>query len=143
MCARVVSCNKCGKCCCGKMGPLIFPRDIKPICTNLKISYKDFLCNYCEKHNFDENLNKIYIYYLKMSNDRCIFLDKNHLCKIYHSRPYQCVYAPFNFLAKYEYWKHMTCITEDDFLKVSSEMSDKIVFSSILNGEYVEYEEVI
>lgn len=138
-----MACKKCGKCCCGKMGPIIIPNDIKPLCNKLGISYRQFLNGYCEKYIIHTCLKQIHIYYLKMCNNKCIFLNDKHLCTVYNTRPFQCVHAPLEFMAHYKYWTHMSCITAEDFVDRNSEKVDLYIFSSILNEGYAKYEEVI
>lgn len=128
-------CKKCGKCCIAESGPFIFPSDIMIICNYLKIKPKDFVSQFCT-HNYIHTSKKDYdIYTLKLKNKRCIFLH-NKLCSIHPVKPYQCKFAPFEFLGKYEYWEHMVCVNEKDFSNIDTTVNDEKMFSQIINEEY-------
>lgn len=129
-------CKKCGMCCCGKMGPLVFPRDVIPLCRKLKISCQDFLGKFCEKSMLVISEKHIDVFYLKMKYGKCIFLNAQNMCEVYEHRPYQCVHAPFEYMAKYEYWKHMKCVTKQDFVKADSCSFDYSIFKELLKNNY-------
>lgn len=127
-------CKKCGKCCCGDTGPIIFPRDIEPICAKIDLNAEEFLNRFCiERHH--NKKKEILIYFLKAINDKCIFLNENNLCLIYDVRPYQCRNAPFNFFPEYHIWKHMVCINKEDFDNHNGSFS-KDIFEEILTIGY-------
>lgn len=134
MCA-IRKCNKCGLCCQGSMGPFVFPSDLQSISTSLGIEKNLFLSKYCELNNIPNDLG-IIIYSLKMCDGKCIFLNKSNLCEIYEYRPYQCKNAPFKFLAKYHFWKHMQCIEEKDFDEINSSELDKKIFEELITIGY-------
>lgn len=134
MCANP-KCNKCGVCCQGSMGPFIFPSDLQSISTSLGIEKNLFLTQYCELCDIPNN-SGIIIYSLKMRDTKCIFLNKSNLCEIYEYRPYQCKNAPFKFLAKYRFWKHMQCVEEKDFEGINSSELDKKIFEELVTIGY-------
>ena len=128
-------CNKCGLCCQGSMGPFIFPSDLESISNFLGIEKQQFLKSYCECNNIPNNAGLI-IYSLKMKDRKCVFLNGSNLCEIFEHRPYQCKNAPFKFLSKYYFWKHMPCVSEKDFLGVDSSELDKIIFKELIVTGY-------
>lgn len=130
MCAER-KCNRCGLCCQGSIGPFIFPSDLESISNFLGIEKQRFLACYCECNNIPNNA-KLIIYSLKMRDGKCIFLNNSNLCEIFEHRPYQCKNAPFKFLSKYYFWKHMPCVSEEDFLGVDSSALDKIIFKELV-----------
>lgn len=128
-------CNKCGKCCKKEeIGPIIFPSDIKDICSILHISHDDFLDSFCEKKLIDVGENKYTIYVLKKKNTGCIFLNEWNLCDIYEKRPYQCRMVPFRFLANYKYWMHLECVTANSFQGLDTRENDVKKFKEIIRG---------
>lgn len=128
-------CKKCGECCKCKMGPVVFPMEIKRISEFVSETYDNFLKKYCIHQYLYINSKKVEIYYLKIKENACIFLN-NNLCMIYEERPYQCKNAPYNYLAKYYFWKHMPCVSESDFLGIDSLDSDKKIFRDLLYKGY-------
>lgn len=128
-------CYKCGKCCRTKMGPFVFPDDVPIICDYLSIKPIDFLNEYCIKHAFTYDKNTVDLYSIKSIDNKCMFLD-DKLCSIYNARPFQCRNAPYNFLGYYEFWKHMPCVTPDDFSKIDTSQSDKKRFKSLVETKY-------
>lgn len=134
MCAEK-KCNKCGLCCQGSMGPFIFPSDLKSISNFLEIEKQQFLKSYCECYNIQNSAGLI-IYSLKMIDGKCVFLNESNLCEIFEYRPYQCKNAPFKFLSKYHFWKHMPCVNEEDFFGVDSSELDKIIFQELIEIGY-------
>lgn len=132
-------CKKCGQCCRGKMGPIIFPSDVNDICDMVGVSTKNFLHNFCCLGKVVLKDRYIKVYYLKIINGACVFLD-NNLCKIFPYRPYECRNAPYNFMAKYSLWSHMKCITEDKFENINSLEQDKKIFKQLLSEGYSRYE---
>lgn len=133
-------CNKCGACCKGGMGPIIFPNDISDICMKLALRPKMFLGNYCEHDVIKVEDKEISIYYLKLKKGSCIFLREDNLCEIFQCRPYQCRYAPYDFMAKYKFWKHMPCVTQDEFNGLDSSDNDKRILNQLLGDGYINYE---
>lgn len=128
-------CFKCGACCKGDIGPIIFPSDAKIISANLGETQKSFLAKYCVLSDIPNNLG-LEVYFLKMQEGKCVFLNNRNLCDIYNYRPYQCVNAPFKFLAKYVFWKHMSCVEEGDFNGIDSTEFDKKVFKELIDLGY-------
>ena len=104
-------CKKCGECCKGTMGPLVFPSDIEPICSFLKIPHENFYSLYCQKHILSLKSKEIRVFFIKRTEYGCVFLN-DCLCNIYQIRPYQCRMAPHNFLSGNRLWKHMKCLDE-------------------------------
>lgn len=135
----VRKCQKCGKCCRSNMGPFILPSDIENICEFIKFSSADFLLKMCREHSINIEGKKVIIFTLKMQNGKCIFLNNNNLCNIYEHRPYQCMKAPYNFLAQYTFWSHMRCVKEKDFIDIDSSSQDKKIFLQVINEEYEKY----
>lgn len=133
------ACFKCGQCCKGQIGPFIFPCDIAPISTRLKISPFEFLKLYCKKHILTTKFGELEIYTVMCNKNGCIFLE-NNLCKIYEFRPYQCVNSPFQFLGDYRYWKHMKCLTKNDFDSVETKSNDIAMFKQIIDVGYKPFE---
>lgn len=130
-------CNKCGKCCKGKiLGPIVFPKDIERICQYIDVAPEIFLDEYCESKILDTDHGEVLIYFLKVVNDACIFLNDQNLCKIFEYRPYQCVDAPFKFLGYYEFWKHMVCVDEKDFVGVDTSENDAKMLMQLLGEGY-------
>lgn len=123
-------CNKCGKCCFGVIGPVIFPDDLEFISTFLNISPLAFISEYCKRDSIHLQNQNVEIYYLKIKEGHCVFLNNFNLCQIYNYRPYQCRNAPFGFLAKYELWSHMECIKKEDFYDIDSHEKDKKCLNS-------------
>lgn len=132
-------CQKCGKCCKSNIGAFIFPSDIKKISKFFQIQPSNFILQWCDENNIILYDNKIEVFTLKLKNGKCCFLDDNNLCKIFNCRPYQCINAPYNFLAQYSFWSHMSCVKEDDFIGLNSLQKDKIIFSELLNNDYKKY----
>lgn len=133
------NCLKCGKCCYGEMGPFIFPTDVSRLAAYLDIESWFLLSNFCEEHSLEFNMIAYKVYTIKLDKGHCVFLRSN-LCTIFQERPYQCKYAPFEFLATYEIWKHMVCVNEFDFVKVSSTENDLEIFSELLVKGYTNLE---
>lgn len=129
-------CKKCGKCCFGIMGPIIFPSDLDSISTYFSISPSKFLSKYCERDLLQLQTKKVEIYYLKLKDKHCIFLNHLNLCEIYKFRPYQCKNAPFGFLAKYELWSHMQCIKKEEFLGLNTREADKKILEQLIYRGY-------
>lgn len=130
-------CNKCGKCCRGKiLGPIIFQKDIGRICKVIGVTPEVFLDEYCENKILNTIHGEILIYFLKVINGACIFLNNKNLCRIFKYRPYQCVYAPFRFLGYYEFWEHMECVKKSDFVGVDTHENDTRMFMQLLNEGY-------
>lgn len=136
---NVKKCLKCGKCCYSNAGPFIFPQDVERISNYLYITPCKFLLDYCISNNLHIEGKDLKIYSTKIQNGKCIFLDDNNLCKIFKCRPYQCINAPYNFLANYSFWKHMKCISPEDFKDIDSSENDKKIFSEILDDGYKKY----
>lgn len=132
----VKKCNKCGKCCYSNIGAFVFPSDVKQICEFLHLEPVCFFKEYCDEHVLYVRNKNIKVFTLKIINKKCIFLCQNNLCKIFKYRPYQCVNAPYNFLSKYSFWHHMPCVSAKDFESVDSSISDKEIFSELLNNGY-------
>lgn len=134
-------CNRCGACCKSGMGPFIFPSDLESISSFLGIEKHQFLREYCELNTILNNLLKdlgLIIYSLKTNNGKCVFLNIYNLCEIFEFRPYQCKNAPFMFLAKYDFWSHMPCVDEKDFIGVESTELDKAIFEELISIGYDE-----
>lgn len=133
-------CKKCGKCCKGKiLGPIIFPEDIEGICQAINVTPDVFLSLYCDSQILNTNHEEVLIYFLKVVNDACIFLKENNLCQIFENRPYQCVYAPFQFLGYYKFWEHMECVNEEDFAGVDTSENDMKMLRQLLDNGYKGY----
>ena len=130
-------CNKCGKCCFSVIGPIIFPSDLESICACLTISPSTFLSEYCVRDLIPLHNQEVEIYYLKLVNNHCVFLNYLNLCDIYKFRPYQCKNAPLGFLAKYELWSHMQCIKEEDFFGIDTRKADRKIFEQLINRGYI------
>ncbi len=134
-------CNKCGKCCRGKiLGPIIFPKDIDRICQYIDVAPEFFLDEYCESKILNTDHGEVLTYFLKVVNDACIFLSEKNLCRIFEYRPYQCVYAPFRFLGYYEFWEHMECVEASDFVGVDTSANDTRMLMQLLDEGYKKYE---
>ena len=118
------------------MGPFIFPSDVKKISNFLHLEQFDFVAKWCEKNAILIKDKKIDIFTLKTKDGKCSFLDDNNLCEIFNYRPYQCIYAPYNFIAKYSFWSHMPCVKKEDFINLNSLKQDEIIFSELLNDGY-------
>lgn len=128
-------CNKCGACCKGEYGPLVFPSDVDSISSFLTIEREAFLNQYCV--HFDvPNKRNVLIYSLRVHEGKCVFLNEMNLCQIYERRPYQCRNAPFDFLANYAFWSNMKCIEEKDFLDVDSSQQDREIFEELFTAGY-------
>lgn len=134
-----IQCNKCGRCCQGEIGPFIFPSDVNSICKNIQVKPALFIKTYCDCHVIMASTQSIEIYSLKMVSGHCIFLNEKNLCDIYQFRPFQCVNAPFDFLANYNYWSHMPCIQEEDFLFADSSKNDKMMLHQLLDIGYHDF----
>lgn len=119
------------------MGPFIFPSDLKSISSFLRIEKHRFLREYCEPNNILNDLGLTF-YSLKTYDGKCVFLNDNNLCEIFEFRPYQCKNAPFMFLAKFDFWAHMPCIDEKDFIGVDSTELDKAIFEELISIGYDE-----
>ena len=132
-------CYKCGQCCKGEIGPFIFPSDVYSISSRLKISHSYFLKTFCSKHKLTTKFGDLEIYTIKCDKNGCAFLEDN-LCKIFEFRPYQCVHSPFEFLGDYKYWRHMECITENDFDSVETKANDFEMFKQIIEIGYKQLE---
>ncbi len=138
-----MSCNKCGKC-CKKNNYLddkiiiISPADSKKISNYLRISSKEFLSKYCDLREMNYSIAGLHylldLYVLKFKNNSCIFLSENNLCNIYNCRPYQCINAPYNFLAKEKNWNYMPCIDLETLQKSNSDKTDKAFVEDIILG---------
>lgn len=126
-----IKCNKCGMCCKSKMGPFAFPWDVSKIALHLKIEPSEFIEKYCIKNTYNVDEISVIIYSIKSNENGCVFLD-NNLCVIYQFRPYQCIHAPFEFLGQYDFWRHMPCITADDFNNIDTSKNDKEVFRQLI-----------
>lgn len=133
---NVEICQKCGKCCRSNIGAFIFPSDIKRISNFLQMQPSDFVLQWCDENTIFIKNNTLKLLTLKIKDGKCCFLNSNNLCKIFKCRPYQCVNAPYNFMAKYSFWSHMPCVKEDDFVNLNSLEKDKIIFSELLNNGY-------
>lgn len=130
-----MKCRKCGTCCKTKIGPFVFPDDVPEVCDFLKIKPNIFLKEYCIKHEFKIGDSTVNIYTIKCDENGCIFLEDS-LCGIYTVRPFQCKNAPYAFLGYYDFWKHMPCITPDDFKMIDTSETDKSKFKSIVEITY-------
>lgn len=133
---NVRMCQKCGKCCKSNIGAIIFPSDIKKLSNFLQLQPSDFIFQWCNENIIFIKNKKIKVFTIKIKDGKCSFLDSNNLCKIFNYRPYQCVHAPYNFIAKYSFWSHMSCIEEGDFVDLDSSKNDKIIFSELLDNGY-------
>ena len=130
------TCNKCGECCCSGMGPFVFPSDVNSISAYLHMSTKEFLDTTCIPNKIMVKNREFMIYSLRVEDGHCIFLTGNHLCDIFHRRPHQCVYAPFEFLAYYPFWTHMKCVNECDFKDINSDDMDRLLFKELIETGY-------
>ena len=129
-------CIKCGKCCRGCIGPFVFPSDVKRISEALVVSPQYFLTTYCSSYMLHYKNHQAEIYYLKNTENVCVFL-KDNLCSIYEVRPYQCVYAPYQFFADApEIWEHLPCIDKNLLQKCDSEKNEIRMFSELLGNGY-------
>lgn len=129
-------CKKCGKCCMGTMGPIVFPSDIESICRFLRISHQEFYKVYCQKYELHVKSKEVILYAIKKVGKGCAFL--NHcLCDIYQVRPYQCRMAPYNFLTTSGLWGHMECLDKQMLEKRDSSEMDKEVFKKLLHEKYL------
>lgn len=128
-------CKKCGECCKGTMGPLVFPSDIEPICSFLKIPHENFYSLYCQKHILSLKSKEIRVFSIKRTEYGCVFLN-DCLCNIYQVRPYQCRMAPYNFLSGNRLWKHMKCLDEIRLTNSDSSKWDREIFKELLEKEY-------
>lgn len=135
----VRKCQKCGKCCYSNIGPFIFPQDVERISNYIHVLPSVFLSKYCISNELYIGKEKIKIYSAKIENGRCIFLSNDNLCNIFESLPYQCINAPYNFLANYSFWKHMRCVNLENFRNVDSLENDKMIFAEILDDGYLKY----
>lgn len=87
-------CKQCGKCCYNR-SIFLLPSDVKHIADYLKISYSDFILQYCEITTLPYLKKKIPALRLKHKENRaCIFLNDNK-CEIHKVKPYQCKIYPF------------------------------------------------
>lgn len=136
-------CNKCGKCCKKNSNLddkiiIISPTDCKKISSYLKIPSEEFLSKYCDVREMDYSVNGLCyssnLYVLKFINNSCIFLTQNNLCNIYNCRPYQCINAPYNFLAKETNWNYMPCIDLELLQKSNSDETDDAFVKDIIRG---------
>lgn len=132
-------CKKCGACCYGSIGPLVFPSDVKIISQFLNISPRILLECYCEKLKINTINGVLDVYYIKVEEGHCMFLTENNLCSIYKYRPYQCINAPYKFLANSFFWNHMLCIDKKRLEKSNSEKLDSIIFREIIYKGYTEF----
>ncbi len=130
------TCNKCGQCCKGSMGPFVFPSDVIRISNKLNIAPQNFLDKYCNKNCISILKKDVEIYSVKLNNSSCMFLNNENLCSIYDIRPYQCVEAPYNFLSRYGLWNHMRCLDYEYLSHCNSDESDSIIFTEIINNGY-------
>lgn len=128
-------CKKCGKCCKGTMGPLIFPSDVEIICRFLKISHQEFYRLYCEQQILSLKTKEIIAYSIRKTGNACTFLS-GCLCKIYKVRPYQCRMAPYKFLSESKLWGHLECLDENRLKNSNSSKLDKKIFKELLEEEY-------
>ena len=129
-------CNKCGSCCKGSMGPFVFPSDIIKISDTLNVDCTTFINQYCEKNIINFSSERIEIYSIRCDENGCVFLTDERLCKIYSSRPYQCIHAPYKFLSKYEMWSHMKCLDKELLEKCDSSKFDLKIFEELLSQGY-------
>lgn len=84
----VFSCKMCGKCCEGKGGIVLSPKDIVRLCAYFGISEKDVLARYTEMLG-GKNM-------LKCGEDNfCIFFKAGKGCLIHQARPDVCRAWPF------------------------------------------------
>ncbi len=133
---NVKICQKCGKCCRSNIGAFIFPSDIKKISHFLQLQPSDFILQCCDENIVIIRNKKLKVFTLKIKDGKCLFLGNDNLCKIFDCRPYQCVNAPYYFIAKYSFWSHMPCIKEEEFFDLDSSKKDKIIFSELLDSGY-------
>lgn len=130
-------CNKCGKCCRDKiLGPIIFQKDVEVICKAMDVTSGVFLDKYCENKILNTIHGEVLIYFLKVINGACIFLNSKNLCSIFEYRPYQCVYAPFHFLGYYKFWSHMECVDMSDFIEIDTHENDAKMLMQLLDEGY-------
>ncbi len=128
-------CNKCGKCCKGSMGTFVFPSDVLKISNMLNVDKKYFLNKFCVKNTLDIYGKKVDIFSIKTDGGVCMFL-KNNLCDIYQYRPYQCIYAPYDFLSQSGFWEHMPCLDRALLKNSDSTYNDSIMFRELLDRGY-------
>ena len=131
-----MQCKQCGKCCRTVEGPIVLPSDVKRIAKKMEMSQGEFLHKFCKKEYIFLDEKRIELYFLKIIHKQCIFLTEDNLCSIYHYRPHQCIYAPYNFMANYDLWKHMPCVQKTDFDNCDSKELDKRIFSELLTVGY-------
>lgn len=132
---NVKICQRCGKCCYSNIGAFIFPSDVKKISDFMQLTPADFVMKWCEEHVLHINNENVKIFTLKIKDGKYSFLNDN-LCKIFDCRPYQCMNAPYNFLAKYSFWSHMACVEKEDFIGIDSSLNDRTIFSELLDNGY-------
>ncbi|MFN3605090.1 MAG: YkgJ family cysteine cluster protein [Leptonema sp. (in: bacteria)] len=91
-------CTQCGKCCYGPGKVYFTKNDLIAIQQFLKLNHQKWK-SLLEKLNLQKK-DQLFVYY---TNDKCLFLGKNNICKIYPVRPLQCLSFPFwssNFSSK-------------------------------------------
>lgn len=132
---HVKKCQRCGKCCHSNIGAFIFPSDLIRLSEYLQLTPSNFITDRCEEHILKIKNIDIKIYTLKINDGKCTFLTDN-LCEIFNCRPYQCIHAPYNFLAEYSLWSHMSCTKQEEFINLDSSQNDKIIFSELLDNGY-------
>lgn len=133
---KLPKCSKCGSCCKGTMGPFIFPSDSERISKKLGVTSKQFLELYCQKNILKIQELNVPIYSLKLSGEVCVFLNEHNLCDIFDYRPYQCIYAPYEFLSSSRLWKHMKCLDKELLLLCNSDKKDKEILKELFDKSY-------
>ena len=131
------TCTKCGSCCKCLTGPFVFPSDVVKISKNIGVTTRDFLSLYCVSHYITCYDKKVLVFCLKVIDERCVFLTTNNLCRIYSYRPFQCIYAPYDFLSNFsDFWEHMSCLDKQKLITCNSEKNDIEKFSELINPGY-------
>ena len=133
-----MNCTKCGRCCRStdseKRIVIIYPSDLLHISEKLNISEKDFVHEYCERDFIQCDGYVINMYILKNTENKCVFLTENNLCKIFNDRPLQCRNAPYNYFAYEDVWKHMPCFDMNILSNCDSTENDKRFVKELLKG---------
>lgn len=99
-------CQRCGDCCIIPDGFVyLYPSEIEEISSRMGMSVEKFKEKYMTQEDGEDVLKSF-------PNGECIFYIRNEGCRIYDSRPRQCVTFPF--------WPH-NLRSADDWTAVSDE----------------------
>ena len=110
-------CSKCGECCRGlsqEMAVILFPNDVENISMKLGLSVDSFQKQFCHKEKLETKISEVWLAFLKLKNDKCIFLSDDNLCSIHAFKPTQCKEKPFNFFWDKSLSVKYECMKETD-----------------------------